>query len=99
MSHSQAMVLDAFPPAFRPVVQVIDDWTVNHRLGLVFEARVGQGKLLVSSIDLLNDLPARPEARQMLYSLKRYMASKEFKPEVEVDLPTLRGLLIHGRTF
>ncbi len=93
MSHSQAMVLDAFPPAFRPVVQVIDDWTANHRLGLVFEARVGQGKLLVSSIDLWNDLPARPEARQMLYSLKKYMAGTEFKPGQEIDIELVKSLL------
>jgi hypothetical protein len=93
MSHSQAMVLDEFPPNFRPIVQVIDDWTTNRRLGLIFEGRVGKGKLLVSSIDLWNDLPARPEARQMLYSLKKYMASKEFKPEQEIDLELVKSLM------
>jgi hypothetical protein len=93
MSHSQAMILDQFPSGLRPIVQVIDDWTTNHRLGLVFEARVGKGKLLVSSIDLWNDLPARPEARQMLYSLRKYMASSEFEPTQEIDLNLVKDLM------
>ncbi|RPH38052.1 hypothetical protein EHM92_01045 [bacterium] len=87
------MILDQFPAGFRPIVQVIDDWTTNRRLGLVFEGRVGKGKLLVSSIDLWNDLPARPEARQMLYSLERYMTSKEFDPKQEIDIELVRGLM------
>jgi len=93
VSHSQAMILDDFPAAFRPIVQVIDDWTTNRKLGLVFEAKVGAGKLLVSSIDLWNDLPARPEARQLLYSLKRYMVSKDFSPEQEIDLELVKSLM------
>jgi hypothetical protein len=93
MSHSQAMVLDAFQSGFRPIIQVIDDWTTNRKLGLVFEARIGEGKLLVSSIDLWNDLPARPEARQVLYSLKKYMASRDFRPEQEIRIELVESLL------
>ena len=93
VSHSQAMVLDDFPASFRPIVQVIDDWTTNRKLGLIFEAKVGNGKLLVSSIDFWNDLPARPEARQMLYSLTRYIASSDFKPQQEIDIEQIRSLL------
>ncbi len=93
MSHSQAMILDHFPPNFMPIVRVIDDWTTNRRLGLVFEGRVGKGKLLVSSVDLWNDLPARPEARQLLYSLKKYMASKEFEPKQEIYLELVKSLM------
>lgn len=93
VSHSQAMVLDDFPANFRPIVQVIDDWTTNRKLGLVFEAKVGTGKLLVSSIDLWNDLPARPEARQMLYSLKKYMSGKDFAPQQQIDIELVKNLL------
>ncbi len=97
MSHSQAMVLDQFPASFRPIVQVIDDWTTNRRLGLIFEGRVGNGKLLVSSIDLWDELAARPEARQLLYSLKKYMTSKEFKPAQEISPGLVKDLMIINR--
>ena len=46
------MVLDDLPPELRPIVQPIDTWFEARRLGLVFEARVAGGKLLVCSMDL-----------------------------------------------
>ena len=54
------MILDDLPRELRPTVQVIDDWVTNRKLGLVFEARVGSGKLLVCSIDLEHGLDANP---------------------------------------
>ena len=48
----------------KPVVQVIDDWVTNRKLGYVFETKVGSGKLLACSADLEADLPNRPAARQ-----------------------------------
>ena len=71
------MILDDLPPDLRPTVQVIDDWVTNRKLGLVFEAKVGKGKLLVCSIDLKNDLDQNPVARQMRHSLLDYMAAHE----------------------
>ncbi len=92
MTKSQAMILNGFPPALRPVVQVIDDWFTNRRLGLVFEARAGGGKLLVCSIDLRTDLDDRPVARQLFHSLLAYMESPAFSPEIELALGRVRGL-------
>jgi hypothetical protein len=92
VSRSQAMVLNDFPPQFRPIVQVIDDWFTCRRLGLVFEARVGGGKLLVCGIDLRNDLDRRPVARQMLHGLLRYMNGEAFAPKDELDLKLIGDL-------
>jgi hypothetical protein len=85
VTKSQIMILDDLPPKLRPIVQVIDDWFTARRLGLVFEARVGPGKLLVSSIDLETDLHQRPVARQMRRSLLDYMAGADFQPEHELS--------------
>ena len=74
-------------------MQVIDDWVTNRRLGLVFEARVGGGKLLVCSIDLAEDLDQNPVARQMLHSLLHYAASPRFQPRVELTAEQVRGLV------
>jgi hypothetical protein len=95
MSHSNAIRLDAIDPTLKPIVRVIDDWVTARPLGLIFECRVGKGTLLVSSIDLLSEQNKRPEARQLLYSLKGYMAGDKFHPAVEVPLQKIKGLLIN----
>ena len=93
VTMSQIMILDDFPGEFRPIVQVIDDWNTNRKLGLIFEAKVGSGKLLVCSIDLQN-LPERPVARQMRYSLLKYMDGDEFKPKYSLDSKLIEDLLV-----
>ncbi len=87
------MILDDLPKELRPTVQVIDDWVTNRKLGLVFEARMGGGKLLVCSIDLRKDLEHNPVARQMLHSLLHYMSSSRFKPAVTLAPAEVRSLI------
>jgi beta-galactosidase len=87
---SRALVMDSLH--VRPIVQPIDDWNTNRKLGLIFECRVGDGKLLVCSADLQRDLDKRPVARQLRHSLLAYMASDAFDPMKKVSLETLRGL-------
>jgi len=86
-------MLDETPAAFRPIVQVIDDYHRNHRLGAVFETRVGEGKLLVSSFDLASHLEKRPVARQLRRSLLSYMESERFHPQAELSAAALSKLL------
>ncbi|NLS91256.1 MAG: glycoside hydrolase [Planctomycetaceae bacterium] len=87
-----AMTLDGLPPGLRPIVQPIDTWFEARRLGLLFEARVGGGRLMVCSMDLQNDLESRPVARQLRQSLLGYMGSKAFEPAVDVEVETIRAL-------
>ena len=91
LMNSRSMILDGAPAGFRPVVQVIDNKDRNHKLGLVFEAQVGKGRLLVCT----SDLPAlqdRPEARQMLASLLDYAASPKFEPKSGLTPAELQAL-------
>ncbi|MHC4720324.1 MAG: sugar-binding domain-containing protein [Planctomycetota bacterium] len=92
VTKSQIMILNDFPPQLRPIVQVIDDWFTNRRLALVFEAKVNGGEILVCSIDLRSNLDKRPVARQMLYSLLRYISSEHFSPKTQCDIETIREL-------
>jgi len=92
VTKSQIMILGGLPPKLRPIVQVIDDWFTNRRLGLVFEARVAGGSLLVCSIDLERNLDERPVARQMRHTLLKYMADAGFRPEHEVPLDEVAAL-------
>ncbi|RPI26586.1 MAG: glycoside hydrolase [Acidobacteria bacterium] len=91
--RSSAMILDKLPVGLKPIVQVIDDWFTARRLGLVFEVKVGNGKLLVSSIDLETGLETNLVARQLRQSLLRYMESERFNPQVEVTAEQLRSVL------
>jgi hypothetical protein len=91
--HASAIRLDSVAPGLRPIVRVIDDWVTAQSLGLVFECRVGKGKLLFSSIDLMGDAATRPEARQLRSSLEQYMASPRFQPATLVASQRIAGLL------
>jgi len=93
MSHSGAINLTSFPAEIKPVVRVIDDWVTNRPLALVFEAKVGKGKILISVIDLTTDLDKRPEAQQLLFSLKKYMTGEKFNPKDELKIETLKKLI------
>jgi hypothetical protein len=93
VSRAAAMVLDDLPKALRPTVQVIDDWFTNRRLGLVLEAKVGEGRLLVTSIDLTTGLEENVVARQLRRSLLDYMATDCFAPTVELTPAQVRSLV------
>lgn len=85
MSHSGAIKVAELSPEIAPIVRVIDDWFTNRPLALLFEVKVGNGKLLVSGVDFWQNMDKRVEARQLLYSLKKYMASPAFSPVVSVQ--------------
>ncbi|MFZ5518630.1 MAG: sugar-binding domain-containing protein [Candidatus Zhuqueibacterota bacterium] len=94
MSHSNAIILDEFTPELQPIVRVIDDWFQNRRLALIFEVKIGAGKLLISGIDLLSEQEHRPEARQLLHSLSHYMSGDQFNPKVNVSLKEVHELFL-----
>jgi hypothetical protein len=93
MSHSNAINMATFPSGLQPIVRVIDDWFKNRPLALVFEAKVGKGKIVVSGIDFNEGLETRPEAKQMLYSLTKYMAGNQFDPKVELTGEKISSIL------
>ena len=88
------MILDKLPVDVQPIIQPIDDWNECRKLGLLFEAKIGRGKLLVCSVDLTNKLEKRPVVRQLRNSLINYMNSTEFDPAVMVNAETVKNLLI-----
>jgi hypothetical protein len=93
LNRSRAMNLDGTPHGFHPVVQIIDNFARNHKLAAVFETRVGQGRLLVCTIDVSSDMANRPAARQFARSLYAYMASDAFKPAEDLGVAVLDKLL------
>lgn len=92
VSNCNAMVLDDFPANYRPVVQLVDDWFTNRKLGILLEGKVGNGKLIVCSADLQKDLNKRPAARQFRQSILQYMASGRFNPPASLDPALVKAL-------
>ena len=92
MSHSNAINLNKVSKGLQPIVRVIDDWVTARSLGLLFECKVGKGKLIVSGVDLLSYSANRPEARQLLYSLQNYMAGDSFNPQQALDINNVIAL-------
>jgi hypothetical protein len=58
---SNSLILDNTSNDYYPIVQIIDNLERNHKLGLIFEFKVGPGKLMVC-MSRLNHLTDKPEA-------------------------------------
>ncbi|WP_321345236.1 sugar-binding domain-containing protein [uncultured Draconibacterium sp.] len=84
---SKSLIVDGMDVT--PIVRVIDNFVTNHHLTNVFETKVGEGKLVYSSVDLMNNLDERPVARQLRSSLLQYMESDEFNPSGLVTIDEL----------
>jgi len=67
------------------IVRVVDNFVRNKNLTNLFEAKLGNGRLVFCSIDIISDLENRPQAKQLRYSLMKYMNSSEFKPTVDIS--------------
>jgi hypothetical protein len=89
--NAAAMILDAQPPELQPIVQVIDDWVTNRKLALVFEARVGRGRLLVTSVDL-EGTNLDPVRLQLRSSLLHYAGGSAFHPKVSLSAEQILSL-------
>jgi hypothetical protein len=92
VKNARPIMFDETPAAYRPLVQVIDNFVTNHKLGLIAETKVGKGRMLICAIDLLSHQD-KPEARQLLQCLLRYVDSAAFVPSAELDAELLRKLL------
>lgn len=84
IKSSRPLILDNMPSEYKPIIQVIDNIERNHKLGLLFEFKVGDGKLLVCMADILS-VQDKPEARQFYYALLKYMDSDSFNPSFSVE--------------
>jgi len=90
---SRVLDLDSMNPRPENVVRMIDSFIGNRCLSVLFEAKIGKGKLLVTSLDLSSDLDNRYAARQLRESLESYAASKSFQPKVLIKPAAIDALI------
>jgi hypothetical protein len=91
-NRAQVMNLASFPADYQPIVQPIDTWHVSRKLGMLLEARVLNGRLLMTTLDISHQLDSRPVARQLRYSVLRYMQSPDFQPSSTISVDVIRQL-------
>ena len=88
LGSSQVMNLDNMPVT--PQIRVIDSYMSNRKLGLLFEAAVEKGRLLVCSAGLQGSLEDRPASRWLKNCLLRYLTSGIFCPQERLTMEQLR---------
>jgi hypothetical protein len=91
---SLVLDIDGMSPQPEPVVRMIDSFIGNNCLSLLFEAKLGQGRLLVTSLDLSSDLVTRHAARQLRSSIQNYAASDLFNPKVMITSEDIEKLIV-----
>lgn len=91
VKNSRPFILDNAPKDYFPLVQVVDNFERNHKLGLIFEFAVGKGKILVCMSDL-RSVQDKPEARQLYSSVLKYMSSGRFNPSQSLSADELNAL-------
>ncbi len=74
----RAINIEGAPAALKPIVSDVDDWNRNWKLAILFEAKVGPGRLMVSAVNFIGN--RNPGAEQLQHSLLDYMASAKFQP-------------------
>jgi len=88
--------LTGYPPtdiaSWRRIFQIAKSYGLNDKLGNVFETKVGNGRLLVCTLNLGSG--KTPEAAQFLKSLYAYAASDAFAPAQELDGSVLNKILL-----
>lgn len=90
LNRAQVMNLSELPANYQSPIQPIDTWHVSRKLGMVVEAQVLGGRLLMTTMDITSNLDRRPVARQMRKAIISYMQSEKFHPSLKLD-PSVIG--------
>ena len=80
LNKAQVMNLSELPKDYQPPIQPIDTWHVSRKLGMLIEAKVLKGTLLMTTMDITSQLDQRVVARQMRHAILSYMNSDAFAP-------------------
>lgn len=91
VNRKQVMQFTEFPEEFQPIVQSIDTWFLSRKIGMLFEAKTGNGMLMMTTMPLTAD-EKYPVICQMRKAIIDYMASDDFRPKYTVDLQHIKDL-------
>ena len=78
VNRKQVMQFTEFPADFQPIVQSIDTWFLSRKIGMLFEANVEGGRLMMTTMPLDADSEV-PVIAQMRKAVIAYMQSDDFR--------------------
>ncbi|WP_042462348.1 glycoside hydrolase family 2 protein [Neobacillus dielmonensis] len=90
VDRAVALNLDTVPQV-EPIVEVIDNHNRGKHLTYSYEVNIGEGKLFVTSFNILPYLK-RPEAEALLHQYINYLMSEKFTPTSTLTVGELLGL-------
>lgn len=94
VKNARVVALDSIDVT--PIVEVVDNFTNNRQLALMFEARCSNGSLVFSAMDILAPDADDPATRCMLASVIEYMNSDKFNPTKEIAPDVLEAMVAAG---
>lgn len=86
VEQSSSTILDQ--TRIKPIVQMIDNFERNHRLGMIYEMNVGKGKVLVCTANIITS--EQLENKWLYSSLMKYITSSEFSPKDTLSIEEFR---------
>ena len=94
VSHANCAILEeATDKSYRPIVQMVDNFERNHKLGILFEGKAGDGRLMICT-SRLSEIASRAEVKQFTKSLLDYLTSDAFAPKDEFDMEKLKKVFV-----
>ena len=96
LNGGKAVVLDGMPGIHKPIIDIATSYKNAHKEALLFECRVGEGKLLVCPLNLGRNDPAARWLKQRILS---YVRSEEFVPSVRLTEAELGNICSADRAF
>ena len=90
LENSITMCIDDLPHSFTPIVGMIDSFRKNQRLANMMEAKVGDGRLFITSLDIMRNLDGDPARTALRNSILNYMGSELFDPKQSVTAEDMR---------
>ena len=88
ITNTQLAVLD--DTDITPIVWMIDNFDRNHKIGVLFEARVGNGNVLVCQANLMQGKSL--EEKWLYHSLLTYIRSNQFQPQAVLTFKEIEEL-------
>lgn len=84
LNHAMAFDMSSLPN-ITPIIQSIDSYETNQKLGIAFEVKVGKGNLFVLAVDTEKNKEKRLATNQLVYSVCKYVGSSNFAPQKELQ--------------
>ena len=89
MTKAKSAILDTRGIPHDPIIDIASSYKNAHREAMLFEYRIGAGKLLVSTMAMSDTDPA---AAWLKAEMLNYAQSTDFSPKYYISIPTLISL-------